>query len=77
MPQQEVQQPAPEAVPANVVPIFARRPLVNREPPPSAEELAEYRRMKPLLLKMLEEWEQVTAAKDGCPVARQILCGRK
>lgn len=80
MPHQEVQQDpqsvAQEAA-ANVVSIFDRRPAANRAPPVTAEEIAEFRRVWPDVLKMLDEWKEVTAAKDGCPVARQILCGRK
>lgn len=72
MPHQEVQQPDP----AKVVSIFERRPAAFREPPITAEEIAEYRQMRPLLMKMLEEWQQV-ATTGGCPVARQIIHGRK
>ena len=46
-----------------------------REPPLTSAELAEYRRLLPLLMKLAEEWASVTDS-GGCPVARQILRGR-
>lgn len=60
---------APEA--DNVIPLFIARPRREREAPVTAEEIAEYRRMRPLLLKMLREWEAIKGA-GGCPVARRI-----
>lgn len=58
---------------SNVVGINAR-PIL-REPPITAAELAEYRRIRPQLLAMLAEWKALTAP-EGCPIARQIVHGR-
>jgi len=56
----------------NVVPLFLATIAPRRkEAPVSDEELAEYRRLKPLLLQMLAEWEQIKGS-GGCPVARSI-----
>lgn len=75
MPRQtESKPPDHPIITAEVVPMFGRpsqRPA-HREPPPTDAELAEYRRLKPLLVKMLDEWNAITAS-GGCPVARHIL----
>lgn len=48
---------------------FARR----RGPQPlTPEEQAEFRRMWPLLMQMLREWE-VIKAEGGCPIASRLL----
>lgn len=64
----------PDQVTAEIVPLFgAQAPrAAERQPPITSEELAEYRRMRPLLLKMLKEWDAITAS-GGCPVARHVL----
>lgn len=69
-------QPPPQL--ADVVPLFGaqRKPAPPREAPVTPEEIAEYRQIRPALLRMLAEWEQLTAAHSGCPVAAQILRGR-
>jgi hypothetical protein len=53
----------------NVFPLFPD--LAKREAPPTPEEIAEYRRIRPQLLQMLREWEAVKAT-GGCPIARRI-----
>jgi hypothetical protein len=45
---------------------YATRPIL-----PTGAELAEYRRIRPLLLQMLAEWE-VIKGSIGCPIARRI-----
>jgi hypothetical protein len=58
----------------NVRSILGRKP-VNKtvfEAPVTAEEVAEYRRLRPLLLQMLEEWQMIRSSQ-GCPVFRQIV----
>ena len=57
----------PEDRPSNVVPFAAP---AHREPPPTAAEIAEYRRLRPALLQMLEEWQKV---RIGCPIARRTI----
>lgn len=51
----------------------------NREPQPTDEEIAEYRRIRPLLLKMIEEWPKLMqhqqAIGSNCMLARKILSG--
>jgi hypothetical protein len=42
----------------------------HREPPLTAAELAEYRRIRPALLQLLEEWQKI---RVSCPVARRTL----
>lgn len=39
--------------------------------PATAEELAEYRQMWPLVMQMLREWEMIKGS-GGCPIARRI-----
>jgi hypothetical protein len=36
------------------------------------EELAEYRRIRPILLKMIAEWDTLRG-QQGCPAMRHIL----
>lgn len=43
------------------------------EPPITEDEVAEYRRLRPELLKMMAEWRLVRSAKGGCPVFREII----
>lgn len=43
----------------------------NGPQPASSEELEEYRRMWPLVMRMLREWEAVKGS-GGCPIARRI-----
>jgi hypothetical protein len=64
------QAPEPPEEGAEVIDLFAyaRRPPLERATP---AELAEYRRIKPLLLQMLREWEAVKGS-GGCPIARRI-----
>lgn len=40
--------------------------------PPTAEEIAEYRRIRPALLRMVEEW-QIVRGPGGCPVMAHLL----
>jgi hypothetical protein len=56
----------------NVRSLFTARPASKREAPPTNAEILEYRRIRPRLLKMLDEWEVV---RDECPLARKILQG--
>lgn len=56
-----------EEHPNNIVPFAA--PL-RREPPLTAAELAEYRRLRPALIQMLEEWAKL---RIGCPIARRTI----
>jgi hypothetical protein len=55
----------------NVTFLAGRQPR-HHEPPASDDELAEYRRIRPLLLQMLAEW-QTLKGPNGCPVARSLL----
>lgn len=41
-------------------------------PPPTAEEMDEYRRMWPLVKQMLREWDAVKGP-GGCPIAARIV----
>lgn len=54
--------------PGNVYPLFPPDP--NRDQP-TPEELAEYRRMLPLLRQLLADWEALKS-KQGCPVFHRI-----
>lgn len=57
----------------NVTPLFGRQPRpASREPAPTDEEIAEYRRIRPKLLQMLDEWDRIRGYK-GCPAARAVL----
>lgn len=42
---------------------------------PTCAEMEEYRRIKPLILKMLAEWDRVRGS-GGCPVAGMIADGK-
>lgn len=52
----------------NVIALF---PTPRRADGATPAELAEYRRIKPLLLQMLREWEAIKSS-GGCPIARNI-----
>lgn len=69
-------QPQPPAT-ADVIPLFGplRKPAQPSQPPVTPEEIAEYRQMRPILLRMIADWDKLTAS-TGCPVAHQILRGR-
>lgn len=56
----------------NVVALFPNVIPGQIEAPVTDEEVAEYRRIKPLLLKMLREWDLVKGS-GGCPVARNLV----
>jgi hypothetical protein len=77
------QQEPPDAAESNVVVLFdGSRPRPPREPQASDDELAEYRRMLPLLrvltkrcpelMAMLEDMDTLRS-ENGCPVMRNIL----
>lgn len=57
---------------SNVFPLHNPQRRPRHEPPASEAELAEYRRIRPLLLQMLAEW-QTLRSSTGCPVMGQIL----
>lgn len=57
---------------ANVTHLFARNPAKRREPPLTDEEVAEFRRLRPLLAKMMADWE-VLKSPSGCPVMHHVL----
>lgn len=40
--------------------------------PVTPEEVTEYRQLRPVLLKMVEEW-QTLRSSQGCPAMRHIL----
>ena len=40
--------------------------------PASVDELREYRRIRPLLLAMIEDWQKLKSPQ-GCPAMRHIL----
>jgi len=40
--------------------------------PVTAEELAEYRRIKPDLLQMMAEWRLIRS-RAGCPIFREVV----
>lgn len=57
----------------NVTPLFGRIAPIRdlaRVPPLTGDEIAEYRRLRPRLLAMLDGWDKVAR---GCPVARLTL----
>lgn len=58
--------------PGNVYALTIKPPSRIREPAVTDAEIAEFRRLKPLLLRMLKEWEQLKS-EEGCPVARHVL----
>lgn len=51
----------------------------KHEPPPTDDEIAEYRRIRPVLLQMLEQWpkflKEHQAITSNCVLARKILAG--
>ena len=57
-----------EDQPTNVIALHP--PAPRRDPPLTPAELAEYRRLRPLLLQMLEEWHRVRMA---CPIAQRAI----
>jgi hypothetical protein len=67
--QQETEEEQDAA--ANVVRFLARS-KPRREPPMTDEEIAEYRRIRPRLLRMLDEWDRLKGPL-GCPVARHVV----
>lgn len=62
-----------------VVPFQAPSGSRKHEPPPTDEEIAEYRRIRPVLLQMLEQWpkflKEHQAITSNCVLARKILAG--
>lgn len=68
---EEVRQKGSGGARSNVVEL-ANLPAREREPMPTAAEIAEYRAIRPRLLAMLNDWERIKS-QHGCPVARQIL----
>jgi hypothetical protein len=63
---------APEqGLATNVTPL-AGRIATPREAPVTGQELAEYRKLRPRLLAMLEGWERLVSP-GGCPAARSVL----
>lgn len=81
----ETQQISQETEPpseSNVIPFGAaveRRSGGRQEPPPTDEELAEYRRIRPILAQIVEQWPKLLAEHQAitsnCVIARQILKG--
>lgn len=61
-----------ETMPANVFKLEPVRRTAIREQPVTDAEIAEYRKLKPKLLQMLAEWEEIKSS-HGCPVAHHIL----
>lgn len=47
------------------------------EPPPTDEELAEYRRIRPLLMQIIEQWPHLVREHQiithSCPLAIKLL----
>jgi hypothetical protein len=47
------------------------------EPPPSDEELAEYRRIRPILMQIIEQWPHLLKEHriiaQGCPLAIKLI----
>lgn len=60
-----------QSLASNVTPL-AGRIAAAREAPVTGQELAEYRRLRPRLLAMLDGWERLVSPK-GCPAARSVL----
>lgn len=62
---------------SNVVDLAGARRRAKVEPPPTDEEMQEYRRIRPLLLKMLEEWPELKRQHEvittSCPLAMKLL----
>lgn len=61
-----------EVMPANVFKLEPVRRSTIREPQVTDAEIAEYRKLRPKLLRMLAEWEEIKGS-NGCPVAHHIL----
>jgi hypothetical protein len=53
----------------NVFDLRRYAPLKRGQPPPTDDELAEYRRVWPQVLRMLNEWGDI---KCGCPIAGRL-----
>jgi hypothetical protein len=51
----------------NVLPFSTQ---LLREPPLTAAELAEYRRLRPMLRKLVEDWPKIVS---GCPIAKRTV----
>jgi hypothetical protein len=71
-----------QATAANNVVVPFQAPSASarkHEPPPTNEEIAEYRRIRPVLMQMLEEWPKLLrehrAITSNCMLARKILAG--
>jgi hypothetical protein len=79
MTEQKIQNSDQETEPSNVVSFAAVAHKSRTELPPTDEELAEYRRMRPALLAMIAEWpkllKQHQAITSNCVLAKQILSG--
>lgn len=71
------QESEPPSETSNVVPFGGERR--RHEPQPSDEELAEYRRIRPALLAMLEQFPTLLrehqAIVSNCVLAKKILAG--
>lgn len=55
---------------ARIFPIKGNDASAPREEPVTEAEVAEYRRIRPRLLRMLAEWELVSA---NCPMAVRLI----
>ena len=76
----DLREPNPQAVEAdsNVVAFSAaRRRGTNSEPLPTDEEMSEYRRIRPMLLRMIEQWPELVREHKTvittCPLAMKLL----
>lgn len=76
----DLREQNPQAVEAdsNVVAFSAaRRRGTNCEPLPTDEEMSEYRRIRPMLLKIIEEWPELRrehrTVMTTCPLAMKLL----
>lgn len=45
---------------------------LETDQPATAQELSEYRRIRPLLLEIIEDWQTLRGAR-GCPAMSHIL----
>ena len=67
----------PENESSNVIDLAGARRRQKVEPPPTDEEMQEYRRIRPLLLKMLVDWPELKRQHDlitqSCPLAIKLL----
>lgn len=57
---------------AEVVSIDQARSRRLTEPPPTSDEIREWREIRPQVLRMLQEWDMVRTA---CPLASKIING--